>query len=360
MSDTRPEYTLSAIARIVGGEVAGDGDVIIKGVASLEKAGSSDLSFVADKKYLPALEKSKAGAIVCTTDVKSPRNNLLYVKNPHLSFGMIVELFHPLDVAGTGIVHPTVVFGEDVQLGKTVSIGPYVTVGDRCALSEGVVIGSLVSIGNDVEIGEHTRIYPNVTIYDKTRIGMRCLIHAGVVLGGDGFGFARDDSGRHRKIPQIGGLVIGDDIEIGSNCTIDRGSVDNTVIARGAKFDNLVHVAHNVKIGEDSLLVAQVGVSGSTTIGKNVVLAGQAGVAGHLEIGDGGIIGGQAGVTKSVQPGEIVSGYPARPHKKTLKTQASLVKIPQMLERIKELEKKLRNLEKRLAEREKTRRKGPS
>jgi UDP-3-O-[3-hydroxymyristoyl] glucosamine N-acyltransferase len=345
MPGAKAEYTLSSIARAVGGEIAGDENVVILRVASLEKAGPAELSFMASKKHLPALEKSNAGAVICTPDVMAPHKNLIYVENPYLSFGIAVELLHPQDPAEPREIHPTAILGKGVQIGKDVAVGPYVTIGDHSSLASRVIIGPLSSIGSNVEIGDDTRIAPRVTIYDGVKIGKRCLIQAGTVLGSDGFGFAKDEKGHHHKIPQIGGLIIEDDVETGSNCAIDRGSIDDTVIGRGTKLDNMVHIAHNVEVGNDSLLIAQVGVAGSTKIGKNVVLAGQAGLVGHLKIGDGAIVGAQAGVIKSIKPGQVVSGYPARPHKKALKTQASLVKIPQMIEKIKGLEEKIKFLE---------------
>lgn len=352
MSKEKGEYTLSEIARITGGKITGDSEIAVRGVASIRSAGTADLTFLTEKKYIHLLDECKAAAVICTAEVTSEKTNLLHVKNPSLAFGMVVELFYPQGVTGRGGIHETSLLGEGVDLGKGVTIGPYVIVGDRCRLSDNVSIGPLVSIGDDVEIGESTRIDPRVTLYTGVRIGRRCRIRAGSVLGSDGFGFARDDKGRHRKIPQIGGLVIEDDVEIGSNCTIDRGSLDDTIVSRGAKLDNLVHIAHNVRVGENTLLVAQVGIAGSTIIGNNVVLAGQVGVSDHIEIGDGVVAGAQAGIIKSIHPGETVSGYPARPHRKALKTQAGLIKIPQMIERIKSLEERVRELEGRLNDRE--------
>jgi UDP-3-O-[3-hydroxymyristoyl] glucosamine N-acyltransferase len=344
------EYSLRSIACIVGGKVTGDDSVIVSGVNTLEKAGPSDLSFLADRRYLGAMRKSRAGAIICPDDIDSPGKTLLHVPNPHLAFGKAVELFHPEWGGEGGGIHPTAILGEGVGLGDKVTIGPYAVIGEGSRLADGVSVGPLVSIGSDVEIGKDTKIGPLVTVYHGVRIGMRCLVQAGVVLGSDGFSFAKDEEGHHHKIPQIGGLVIEDDVEIGSNCTIDRGGLDDTYIARGTKFDNLVHIAHNVKIGEDSLLVAQVGISGSTRVGKGVTLAGQAGIVGHIEIGDGAVIGAQAGVIKSVKEGEVVSGYPARPHRQALKSQALLIKLPVLIERINTLEEKLRELEGRSKE----------
>jgi len=342
MSDLTIEYTLSAIAGFIDGEVLGDDDHPIRGVATLEKAGPFDLSFLASKKYLSVLEKSRAGAIVCPEGIRIPHRNLILVKNPHLSFGRIVGLFHPSQEPEIAGIHPTAILGAGIRLGKGVAIGPYAVVGKGVVISDSASVGPLSWIGDRAEIGEGTRIGPRVSVYPDVRLGKRCVVQAGTVLGSDGFGYAEDDEGRHRKIPQVGRLVIEDDVEIGSNCAIDRGSLGDTIIGRGTKFDNLVHIAHNVTIGDDSLLVAQVGISGSTVIGKRVVLAGQAGVAGHIEIGNGAVVGAQAGVVKSVPPGEIVSGYPARPHRKALKTQALLVKIPELVERVKELENRVK------------------
>jgi len=344
MQDKRIEYSLSWIAGVVGGAIAGDGDIVLEGVASLASASVRDISFLANRKYLPMLAKSHAGAVICPEDLEISGRNLLRVRDPYLAFGQAVSLFHPPAEPSAPGVHPTALLGEDVEFGKSVSIGPYSIIGDRSSLSDNVVVGPLVYLGEGVEIGENTVLGPRVTVYNGVRIGRRCLIQSGTVLGGDGFGFAREATGRYRKIPQVGGLVIEDDVETGSNCAVDRGSLDDTIIARGTKLDNLVHVAHNVTVGEDSLLIAQVGISGSTHVGKNVVLAGQSGLVGHLEIGDGAVVGAQAGVTRSVKAGEVVSGYPARPHKYALKTQASLVKIPAIVKKLTALEEKIEKL----------------
>jgi UDP-3-O-[3-hydroxymyristoyl] glucosamine N-acyltransferase len=345
MAGGRREITLASLARRLGGEVEGDGATVLTGVASLRSAGPADLSFLAGRRYAALLAESRAGAVVCPAGFEAPGRNLLRVDNPALSFGRAIEILVPPRSSGVPGVHPTAVVGEGVETGEDVSIGPCACIGDRCRLGRGVVIGPLVAVGAGTEIGEGTRIEARVAIYPGVRIGRRCHIHSGAVLGSDGFGFARDPEGRHRKIPQVGGLEIGDDVEIGSNCAIDRGSLDDTVIGRGTKLDNLVHVAHNVCVGEDSLLIAQVGISGSTRVGSRVVLAGQAGLVGHIEVGDDAVVGAQAGVIRSVAAGEVVSGYPARPHRKALKSQVYVVKLPEMAEQIRRLEERLARIE---------------
>jgi len=345
MIDDGKGITLSALARRIGGEVAGDGDTRLTGVASLRSAGPTDLSFLANPKHAPRLVESDAGAVVCPDGFEAEGRNLLRVETPSLSFGLAVEILVPPAASSAPGVHATAVIGEGVEMGAGAAVGPCVCIGDRCRIGPGVVIGPLAAIGAGSILGAETRIEARVVLYPGVRIGRRCHIHAGAVLGSDGFGFARDGEGRHRKIPQVGGLEVGDDVEVGSNCAIDRGRLDDTVIGRGTKLDNLVHIAHNVRVGEDSLIIAQVGISGSTRVGNGVVLAGQAGLVGHIEVGDGAVVAAQAGVIGSIGPGQVVSGYPARPHRKALKTLAHLVRLPALAARVRRLERRLARIE---------------
>jgi UDP-3-O-[3-hydroxymyristoyl] glucosamine N-acyltransferase len=244
-------------------------------------------------------------------------------------------------------VHPNAVIGKNVSLGKDVAIGPYAVVADNVSIGEKTVIYSGCYIGHHTKIGSETLIYPNVSIRERTTIGSRVIIHSGTVVGSDGFGFATI-KGMHHKIPQIGTVVIEDEVEIGANVTIDRARFDKTFIGKGTKIDNLVQIAHNVAIGENSIVVAQAGISGSTVIGKGVTLAGQAGLVGHITVGDGAIVAAQAGVTKSIPPNTLVSGYPAKPHDVARKVNACLQNLPKLYESVNELKKKIKELEEKL------------
>lgn len=313
----------SQLAKLVGGTFDGDGDPEIQGVAPLDRASASELSFVAHPKYVPYLADSQAGAILVTESL-IPRGSTtlprIVVGDVHRALAEALTVFYPDEGLIAEGVHPTVVLGRNV------------------AIAEGARIGAYCVIGDDCTIGAGTMLYPHVTLYSKIRLGERCIVHSGARLGSDGFGYTFVD-GKHRKVPQVGGVVIGDDVEIGANTCIDRGSVGPTEIGNSVKIDNLVHIGHNVRIGDLSIIVAQVGVSGSTTIGQGVTIAGQAGLQGHIRIGDGAVIGGQAGVFGDVPAGATYSGYPARPHKESMRAQAALFKLPELLKRLRKLEK---------------------
>jgi UDP-3-O-[3-hydroxymyristoyl] glucosamine N-acyltransferase len=243
-------------------------------------------------------------------------------------------------------VHPTAVIGPGTRLGADVTVGPFAVVGRNCLIGDRARIGAHAVAGDDCTIGDDAVLHPHVTLYPRVRVGARSILHTGVRAGVDGFGYTQVD-GEHRKVPQVGGCTIGADVEIGANTTIDRGSVGSTEIGDGVKIDNLVHIAHNVRIGDLSIIVAEVGIAGSTTIGKGVTLAGQAGVPGHTTIGDGATIAAQAGVFGAVPPGETWSGYPARPHREALRSQAGLARLPRILTRIRALERAVLGQEKR-------------
>jgi UDP-3-O-[3-hydroxymyristoyl] glucosamine N-acyltransferase len=338
---------LSKIARLVQGCVIGDSNRMIEAAAPFEQAGANEITVAGGAKFLKRMPDCNAAAILVSRDVKNKDHNLVQVDNPMVAFAKVVQYFHPAPQPG-GVVHPASIIGKDFKCGQgvtidcMVSIGDQVTVGDRVWLQPGVVIGKQVTIGDDVTI------YPNVTILERCTIGDRVIIHSGSVIGSDGFGFAPDGKCYH-KIPHTGIVQIDDDVEIGANNTIDRATFGKTVIGRGVKTDNLVHVAHNVVVGENTVLVAQVGISGSVKIGKNAVLAGQAGIAGHLTIGDGAIVGPKTGVGKSVPEGQIVSsGIPEMPHRLWLRVQRFIPKLPELSKRLSGLEKRLKILEQKL------------
>ncbi len=335
---------ISKIATLVQGNIIGDAAKIISGAAPFELAGENEITVAGNARYLKKIEGCLAGAIIVPRDVSTGARNLLQVDNPMVAFAKILQYFHPPRRPQAGI-HPSAVIGQEFKCGHDVVVGPqvvigrHVTIGDRVWLHPGVVVGDEVITGNDVVV------YPHVTILERCIIGNRVTIHAGTVIGSDGFGFAPDGKCYH-KIPHTGIVQIDDDVEIGANNAIDRGTFGKTHIGRGVKTDNLVHIAHNVSVGENTVLVAQVGISGSVTIGKNAILAGQAGVAGHLTIGDGATVGPQTGVGKPVPDGQIVSsGIPEMPHRTWLRVQRLIPKLPEFSKRLAGLEKRLKRFE---------------
>ncbi len=342
------EVTLSKLARIAGGEVVGDPDLCIDGIASLEEAGPSHIAFLANPRYAPFVKSSKAGAIIVSPEWKDLDKNLLVCKDPYLAFAKISAYFSqrekpPLGVSHEAVLEPDVTVGQDVSVYPLAYISSGSRIGDRTEIYPGVYIG------RNVQIGSECTIYPNVTILDGTLIGNRVIVHSGTVIGSDGFGYAPSPEG-YFKIPQNGIVQIDDDVEIGANCTIDRATFGKTWIKRGTKIDNLVQIAHNVQVGEHCAIVSQVGISGSTKIGNQVILAGQVGVAGHLSIGDGVRVGAQSGIAHSISPGKDMSGSPAIDHRTWLKCSAIYPRLPRMRGELRELKKRIEFLEKKLSE----------
>ena len=341
------KVSLSEIADLVQGRVVGDPDLTINGVAPFEQAGEHDITVAGNARFLKKVDDCSAAALIVPKDIEIPQRNLVQVDNPMVAFAKVLQHVYP-PVQPLDGIHPRAAIGREFKHGQNISIGPqvaighHVTVGDQVWLHPGVVIGDKVSIGNDVII------HPNVTIQERTIIGSRVIIHSGTVVGSDGFGFAPDGTAYH-KIPHTGIVQIDDDVEIGANNAIDRGTFGKTHIGQGVKTDNLVHVAHNVTVGENTVLVAQVGISGSVTIGKNAILAGQAGVAGHLTIGDHVTVGPQTGVGKSVPDGQIVSaGIPEMPHRLWLRVVRTIPRLPDISKRLRGLEKKFKCIEEKL------------
>jgi len=336
---------LEEIALLVGGELAGNGEVVITGVSGIKEAKEGDITFLANPKYVSLLETTRASAILVGKDVSFPAKPLIKTVNPSLAFSKVIELMGPKKVAYAPGVHPSAVIGRNVTLGKDVSVQPCAVVEDGSSIGERTVIGAGVYIGPESSVGADTLIYPNVVIRERTAVGSRVIIHSGTVIGSDGFGFAMID-GKHVKIPQIGVVVIEDDVEIGANVTVDRARFDRTIIKKGTKIDNLVQIAHNVVVGNHCILVAQCGIAGSTELGNYVTMAAQAGAVGHLKIGDGAIIAAQAGVTKDIDPRALVVGAPAIDHMKFKKNVANVNRLPKLIERVEQLEKKIAELEK--------------
>jgi len=342
------EKSLKELAGLVGAEVTGDGAVLISGVAGIEAARAGQITFIANPKYLGKGATTNASAIICSPEVAIADKPLLKIANPYLAYAKIVSLFHPR-APETGVTDARAIIGRDVRLGRDVTIYPFVFIGDGCVLEDGVTIYPHCFLGNNVTVGEQTLLYPSVTIRERCSIGRRVIIHPGTVIGSDGFGFAKDGA-TYYKIPQAGIVQIDDDVEIGAGNTIDRAAMGRTWIQRGVKTDNLVHIAHNVTVGEDTILVAQVGISGSTIIGKRVTLAGQVGVVGHITIGDDTIAGAKTGISGNVPARQVVSGYPHMPHRDWLKSSRTIPKLPEMRMTIKRLEDRVAQLEAALQE----------
>ena len=340
------ELTLQEIARRVNGTVCGDPSIIVRGIRPLDTAESGHISFLSNPRYKKSAAESLASAIIASREAQVEGKNLVRVENPYLAFAIVLELFHAEELKPLGISEQAQI-GKDCKLGADLSIFPFVHIGNNCRIGNGVRLFPGVVVGDECTIGEQTTIYANVSIYRQVRIGSRATVHSGTVIGSDGYGFATD-RGKHHKILQVGGVVVGDDVEIGSNCSIDRGTMGDTVIERGTKIDNLVQIAHNVVIGEDSLIVAQVGISGSTELGKSVIFAGQAGAAGHLKIGDGAVIAARSAVFEDVPPKAYVAGYPAVDSMQWKRAQITFNRLPEFREEIKKLKERVAELEKLL------------
>jgi UDP-3-O-[3-hydroxymyristoyl] glucosamine N-acyltransferase len=342
--DRRP-HTLRDIARTVEGQIIGPPDVAVTGVSGLTEAREGDLSYIEQDRYLPAAVRSKASAFVVGRKLAGLMRPQIVAANVKYAFARIVQQFFTAPYTARGVA-AEVIRGQDVHVGADVSIWPFVTLGDRARIGARVTLYPGVFIGHDSVIGDDSVLYPNVTVRERSSIGRRVIIHSGTVIGSDGFGYVQHD-GRHHKIPQIGSVVIEDDVELGANVTVDRATFGQTVIKRGTKVDNLVQIAHNVMIGEHTILVAQAGIAGSTSIGSYVVIGGQAGLADHLEIGDRVIIAARTGVNRSLTGDQIVSGAPALPHEISIKAQAVFPRLPELRQHVRALEHRVRALETR-------------
>ena len=336
--------SLKEIARLIGGEIVGDESIEVEGVADIEEVKEGEIAFISDKKHLPRLETTQASAVIVSREIKEAKVPLIRVDNPYLAFAKVIRMLIPYEKPPKGI-HSSAVVSKGVDLGKEISIGAHSVIEEGVRIGDNTIIYPLVYVGKGSKMGKNCLIYPQVMIREEVEIGNRAIIHSGTVIGSDGFGYI-PHKGRQYKVPQIGKVVIEDDVEIGANVTIDRATLGKTWIKRGVKIDNLVQIAHNVVIGENSVIVAQVGISGSTEIGKGVTLAGQAGVVGHIKIGDRTIVGGRAGVLKSVPPNTIVSGFPARPHTQAKRIEASILRLPELHKLVRELKRRIEELEK--------------
>lgn len=330
--------TAASIAAAVGGTLVGDGTAEVSGIAPLDRAQSHHVTFLSSARYAPLLLLADAGVLLVSPELaESPgaARARVVVEKPHEAMlSLLGQLYLPA-VREAGI-HRTAVIGRGVMLGADVCIGAYVVIGDGARIGAGTLVHAHGVVGAGVEIGEDCQIYSSATLYSGTSIGARVTVHAGARIGSDGFGYVYHD-GAHNKIPHVGRCIVESDVEIGANTTIDRGSIDDTVIGAGTKIDNLVHVAHNVRIGRLCLIMAQVGIAGSVRVEDGAILAGQVGVSGHHTIGRGARLAAQAGVFGDIPAGETWSGYPARPHREALKAQAAMFRLPSIIRALERL-----------------------
>ena len=341
--------TLADLAAELNGHLVGDGSIVIHDVAGIREALPGDLTFIANSRYDSYLEETRASAVICARDTRQTLVPLIMVDNPYLAFQQAVRIFRPDRDRPAPGVHATAFVASDAIVGEGASVGAWSVIESGARLGDRVVIMAHGYVGPRAEIGADTYLYPRVTVREDCIVGARCILHPGVVVGSDGFGFAFDQ-GRYHKVPQVGNVVIGDEVEIGANTAIDRATTHSTRIGDGTKIDNLVQIGHNVVIGKHCIVVAQVGISGSTELADYVTVGGQAGLAGHIHVGEGAMVGGQSGVTKSVPAKTVVTGYPAVPHGLWKRLQALLQKLPQVFQRLREVEERVEKLEHQDAE----------
>ncbi len=333
-------FTAAEIARQLGGEIDGDPTLVLRGFAPADRAQAADLTFAETDNYFARADQSAASAIIIDGAFKSARGKtLLRVPNARIAFAKALRLFFPEPVLPPGI-HPSAVVSSTAQVDASAHIGPFCAIGDKARIGPRSVLHGGNHVGAGCRLGEEVVLFPNVVLYAGTEVGNRVRIHSGTVIGSDGFGYVPDE-GAHRKVPQIGNVIIRDDVEIGANVTVDRGALGPTIIGRGTKIDNLVQIAHNVTIGENCLLVAQVGVAGSSRLGNYVTLAGQVGIAGHLRIGNEVVVAAQSGVMHNIPDGEKWLWTPALPDRQAKRQIIALHQLPELIRRVAELEKRL-------------------
>lgn len=330
---------LREIAGIIGGKILGNPDIEITGASGINEAKPGEITFLSGNKKTFDLSGIKASAIIVKEEIKglAPASMLL-IDDPYLAFAKALELFYKKPFKPSGISNKAII-GDNVSFGNDVSIYPLAHLSNNAQIGSRVSIFPGVYIGEGVTIGDDSVIYPNVSIIESTRIGSKVIVHSGTVIGSDGFGYV-PVNGTYYKMPQVGGVIIEDEVEIGANVTIDRATTADTIIGFGTKIDNSVHIAHNVKIGRHCIIVAQVGISGSVEIGNGVIIGGQAGVIEHMKIGKGAVISAGSGITENIPDGQVTSGYPSMPHKTWLRAQSNLRRLPEYIKRIHELEKR--------------------
>lgn len=331
--------TVGDIADIIGGTVYGDASVVIEDVKSAESAGPHHITF-ARGIYAEHIEEMKAGAILVDELPETYTKNLIVVSDCRRAFGELIDLYHPEPVYEASI-HPTAVISDTAQLGKNVTVMAYVVIDEGAVIGDGTVIFPHSYIGKEVHVGAHCEINPGVVIHENTIIGDRVVLRAHAVIGGQGFGFATDEKGHHTHIRQLGRVILHDDVEVGAGSAVDNGAMNDTVIGRGTKIDNLVHIGHNVEIGEDCFIIAQVGIAGSTQVGNGCVIAGQSGIAGHLKITDHVTLGAKSGVIGNIETPGVYMGFPHRPHGDWGREQVMIKRLPDMIKKIKKIEKSM-------------------
>ena len=338
-------FRLADLASHVGAEIVGDPERRIEALRSLESAGPTDLSFLSDVKNRELAERSTAGAIVVPREAEGLQKDLLIIDDPEWAMAQLLDLVHPPELPVPGI-HSSAVVGDGCSIADSAHVGPFAVIGDECEIGDRSVVHGHVHLGPRVRLGSGVVLYPQVSVYRGTQIGNDVVVHSGAVLGADGHGYLRRD-GAYRKVPQVGHVVVEDEVEIGANSAVDRATLEVTRIGRGTKIDNLVQVGHNVELGEDGMLCALSGVAGSTRVGSSVVMAGQSGIADHLKVGDGVTIGAQSAVLRDVEAGRVVGGTPAIDYSKWRRQFVMLGRLEEMNRRIRELEDSLRAREER-------------
>jgi len=338
---------IEEMASIVKGEVLGDKETLITGFSGIKEAKKGDLTFLANSKYIPFLKNSQASAVVVSPEMSIPHKTVIKVDNPSAAFAVIISSCIPSDKYYDQGIHPKAIVSDKVELGKNVSIGPCSVIEDNVKIQDNTVIYPGCYVGHHTTLGEDCVIYPNTTIREHISVGDRVIIHSGTVIGDDGFGYIQID-GLHQKIPQIGTVLIEDDVEIGSNVTIDRARFDKTIIGKGTKIDNLVQIAHNVILGKNCIIVAQCGISGSTIIEDGCILAGQSGIVGHLTIGKNTIVAARGMVTKSLKANSMYSGVPVKQHREAKRINACVQRLPLYVKAIQDLKLRIEDLESKL------------
>jgi UDP-3-O-[3-hydroxymyristoyl] glucosamine N-acyltransferase len=335
-------FTLGRLAEVLGGTLEGDPERVVTGVATLESAGPDQISFCIDGRYQAAARASRAGAFLAPAGITDLPGPVVRAANAPLAFIRLLNLFHPEEDRPAGI-HPSAVVAAGASVDRTAAVGALAVIESGAVVGPGVRVFPLVYVGREARIGDDTVLYPHVVVRERVRIGRRVIVHAGAVLGADGFGYA-PDGGIHRHIPQVGSVVIEDDVEIGANTTIDRATLGDTIVRRGTKIDNLVQLGHNVEVGEDCIIVAQVGLAGSVRLGRGVVLAGQVGIADHVRIADGVTVAAQSGIPSDIPAPGIYLGYPARPVGESKRILIAESQLPELIRRVRKLERRLDRL----------------
>jgi UDP-3-O-[3-hydroxymyristoyl] glucosamine N-acyltransferase len=343
------EFTAGQIASLIGGKIEGNPEVVVTSFGKIEEAGSGQLAFLANPKYEDYLYSTHASLVIVNDALElkqSVASTLIRVQDAYSSFATLLQAYEQLKAGQLQGIQQPAYISPSSSYGEKVFIGAFSYIGENVKIGNNVKIHPQVYIGDNVTIGDHTVLKPDVKICTNCVVGSHVIIHPGTVIGSDGFGFAPQSDGTYKKVPQIGNVIIEDYVEIGSNCTIDRATIGSTIIRKGAKLDNLIQIAHNVEIGENTAIAAQTGVSGSTKIGKNVMIGGQAGIVGHITIADGSRINAQSGVSKSIkQPNSVVTGSPAHDYTSTLRSQAVFRNLPDIEKRIVELETIVKKME---------------